>query len=296
MLGDWGGAAVLGRISAYRRFRRLALVAACVGALSAAPAALAGTVTIAPEADTFVVGEEGLTTTNYGGMDFVDTYGGFSRFCEPWSAPAYGLLRFPLGAIPSGRQLMDARFHLVERASYAQNGDPNHHIVFIPNDGWGESTVTWATRPSDGTVAPGDPTLAGFPGGDIRQSVFALGSTFIVPDGLGCDADPIPRGNTAHAFPGANPVFDQSKNQDLSERDLLTRLAGERGGDGKLSVEVYNPNCAACPGGNRAYWARYWSKEAADPAVRPRRPPPRRSRPAGRCGTRSRTRTTRRGP
>ena len=131
------------------------------------PAALAGTVTIAPEADTFVVGEEGLTTTNYGGFDFLDTYGGFTRNCEPWAAPAYGLLRFPLGAIPAGRQLMDARVRLVERASYAQDGDPNHHIVFIANDTWLESGVggvTWATKPSDGTVAPGDPTLARVPG------------------------------------------------------------------------------------------------------------------------------------
>jgi Domain of unknown function DUF11/Peptidase family C25 len=269
MSGDWGAVSAVFRGLAQGRVRHLALVAACIGALAAAPAALAGTVTIAPEADTFVVGEEGLTTTNYGGFDHLDTYGGFTKSCEPWGAPAYGLLRFPLGEIPAGRQLMDARFRLVERASYAQDGDPNHHIVFIANDAWGENTVTWATKPSDGTVSPGNPTLEAFPGGDIRQSVFALGSTFILPDVLGCNADPIPRGNTAHVFPGPNTTA--LKDQDLSERDLLTRLAGERGADGKLSVEVYNPNCPVCPAGaNRAYWARYWSKEAADPAVRPR--------------------------
>ena len=88
---------------------------------------------------------------------------------------------------------------------------------------------------------------------------------------FGCNADPISRGNTAHVFPGTTPDPNALKNQDLSERDLLTRLASERGGDGKLSVEVYNPNCPVCPTGtNRAYWARYWSKEAADPTVRPR--------------------------
>ena len=273
MSGDWGVAAAFFRRLAQGRLRRRALVAACVAALTAAPGALAGTVTIAPEADTFVVGEEGLTTTNYGGFDYFDTYGGFTRNCEPWAAPAYSLLRFPLDAIPGGRQLMDARVRLVERASYAQDGDPNHHIVFIANDTWLESGVggvTWATKPSDGTVAPGDPTLAGFPGGDIRQSVFALGSSFILPDVFGCNADPIPRGNTAHVFPLTTPDPNALKNQDQSERDLLTRIAGERGGDGKLSVEVYNPNCPVCPAGtNRAYWARYWSKEAADPAVRP---------------------------
>ena len=238
------------------------------------PPALAGTVTIAPEADTFVVGEEGLTTTNYGGFDFLDTYGGFTRNCEPWAAPAYGLLRFPLGAIPAGRQLMDARVRLVERASYAQDGDPNHHIVFIANDTWLESGVggvTWATKPSDGTVAPGDPTLARVPGRrhpslDVRARL-----ELHPPRRARLQRRPDPARQHGARLPHT-PDPNALKNPDQSERDLLTRLAGERGGDGKLSVEVYNPNCPVCPAGtNRAYWVRYWSKEAADPAVRPRR-------------------------
>ena len=54
MSADWGGIPAVLRGLAQGRLRRLAVVAACVGALSAAPAGLAGTVTIAPEADTFV--------------------------------------------------------------------------------------------------------------------------------------------------------------------------------------------------------------------------------------------------
>ena len=42
-------------------------------------------------------------------------------------------------------------------------------------------------------------------------------------------------------------------------------------GDGKLSLELWTPNCPVCTvGSNLAYWARYYTREAADPAVRPK--------------------------
>jgi Tol biopolymer transport system component len=229
---------------------------------AAAGAAPSATITIAPEADTYVSGT--LPTTNFGTDDHFDSYGGFNATCVPHSAPAYGLLRFDLSAIPPGSVISDARIVTTTRAGYAQDGDGNHHAVFILDDSWSETGVTWNTRPSDGTVGGGDPTLTG--GGDIRTSPLALGSDFMFRNA--CGADPDPAGNQAKVFPTNN--FDNAKSFAASKADLIGRLTSERAGDGKLSIELFSANCPVCPGGvDTSYWARYWSREAADPAVRP---------------------------
>ena len=79
--------------------------------------------------------------------------------CVPHSAPAYGLLRFDLSAIPAGSVISDARIVADDPRRLRPGRRPNHHAVFLPDDSWSETGVTWDTRPSDGTVAPGDPTL-----------------------------------------------------------------------------------------------------------------------------------------
>ena len=247
-----------------RRLRpKLGAVVAAMGlALGLAGAAQAATITIAPEADTYVSATQ--PTTNFGTDDFFDTYGGFSASCVPHSAPAYGLLRFDLSAIPPGSVIADARIVTTTRAGYAQDGDSNHHAVFLPDDSWSETGVTWDTRPSDGTVAPGDPTLTA--GGDIRTSAAAIGSDFMFR--AGCSADPDPAGDEIHVFP--TNAFDFAKPLAVARADMIDRVTGERAGDGKLSVEIYSANCAVCPGGpNTSYWARYRSRESASPAVRP---------------------------
>ena len=219
------------------------------------------TITIAPEADTYVSQAE--PETNFGADDHFDTYGGFSTACVPHSAPAYGLLRFDLSAIPAGSVISAARIVTTTRAGYAQDGDPNHHAVFVADDDWTEDGVTWSTRPSDGTVAPGNPELAGG-GGDIRQSPNALGSDFMFRATCGLDF----AGDQTKVFPTDSE--NVLKAFAASAADLIGRVSGERAGDGKLSIELYNPNCVSCPAGpNTAYWARYWSREASDPAVRP---------------------------
>ena len=91
--------------------------------------------------------------------DYFDTYGGFNPSCVPYNAPAYGLLRFDLDAIPDGAVISDARIVTTTRAGYAQDGDPNHHAVFLSDDTWSENGVTWNNKPVDGTVAPGNPNL-----------------------------------------------------------------------------------------------------------------------------------------
>ena len=61
------------------------------------------------------------------------------------------------------------------------------------------------------------------------------------------------------------------KTLDAARADMIAAIQSEAAGDGKLSIEIYNPNCSSCPAGaNTGYWARYYSKEAADPSVRPK--------------------------
>ncbi|HEX7222348.1 MAG TPA: DNRLRE domain-containing protein, partial [Candidatus Limnocylindrales bacterium] len=216
-------------------------------------------VTLVPEADTYVDGA--ATTTNFGSADHFDTYGGFSSNCVPHTAPAYGLLRFDVSGLPSG-EIVDARLVLTSRAGFAQDGDPNHHAIFLSDDAWDESAVTWSNKPSDGTVAAGDPTLVG--GGDIRVSDGALGADFVWRGT--CNADFA--GDQTKVFPTNS---DTVKTLAAAREDMIATVGAERDGDGRLSLELYNPNCVSCPGGaNLGYWARYYSREAADAALRPK--------------------------
>ncbi len=85
------------------------------------PVAPGTKIKIFPEADTFV--SAGSPDTNFnsdGGVprDYFDTYGGFTTSCVPYNAPAYGLLRFDLDAIPDGAVISDARIVTTTRAGY----------------------------------------------------------------------------------------------------------------------------------------------------------------------------------
>ena len=158
-----------------------------------------------------------------------------------------------------------ARLVATTRAGWAQNGDRTTTPSSSPTTRGTRDTVTWDTRPDDGTVAPGDPTLTAG-GGDIRVSSRALGATSVFRNT--CLTDPA--GDQTKIFP-TNDV-DVEKSFTASHADLLSRIATERAGDGELSLELYNPNCPACgPGGpNAGYWARYWSSESSDPSRHPR--------------------------
>ena len=103
-------------------------------------------IVIAPEADTFVT--EGAVENNYGTLDYADVYGG-RAFFRSLSAPVYTLMRFDLSAIPAGATITDVRLETTTRAGYAQDGDPAHWALFLADDAWSETGVTWATRPSD---------------------------------------------------------------------------------------------------------------------------------------------------
>ena len=227
-------------------------------------ATVSNTLTIAPEADTFV--SNGAPTTNFGTQDFADTYGGFSPSCVPLSAPAYTLMRFDLSSIPAGAMITDAELHTTTRAGYAQDGDPAHWAIFIPNDSWNEFGVTWDTRPADGLTTVGDPAFSG--GSDIRQSSLSFGAADVFR--AGCSVDPDPAGNQTKVFPSTTDGFPRTVAE--AKAVFINRLTTEESGDGKLSLELWTPNCpSGCPAGaNTAYWARYFTREATDPAVRPK--------------------------
>jgi hypothetical protein len=230
------------------------------------------TLTFTADQDTFV--SESSPSSNFGNTDYFDVYGGRNPNCVPFAAPAFGLLRFNLSALPADAEIASARVVLTSRNGYAQDGDPEHHLLLLDDDGWDEDVVTWETRPDDGTAAwqPGAGVLAGNPlmsgePEDIRRSSRSMGNAGVWRDDCGDGDTPI-----IHTFPQDNPT-PQYKGAAQAEADLIAAIDQRRVDDGLLSLQVYAANnCATglCGQADAAYWARYWSSEAADPNVRPR--------------------------
>ena len=154
-----------------------------------------GTVQIEPEADAFVA--KGAPTTNFGSLDYADVYGGANPSCVLANGRSYTLMRFDLSSIPDDVPITNARLETTTRAGYAQDGDPAHWALFIPNDTWDESVVTWNNRPADGLTTEGDPAYDGGP--DIRQSSLSFGAADVWRNG--CGVDPDPAGNQTKVFP-----------------------------------------------------------------------------------------------
>ena len=233
-----------------------------------AAAAQTGTITIEPEADTMVMPVP-PDDVDLGTLDYFDTYGGRNPSCVPYSGPVYGLLRFDLSAIPAGSVISDARIVTTTRA-----GSPR-------------------TAPAT-TMRSSSPTTAGRDGRQVGHAAVGRHCRTRQPD-LGerraatcgrrrwrsvrtymwrdsCNADF--QTNQTKTFPTNG--FDARKTLAAAKADLIGHgWTSERAGDGKLSIELYNPNCPPmssppCNAGpNTAYWARYWSHEATDPSVRP---------------------------
>ena len=84
------------------------------------PAGFADSVTIAPEADTFVrIGD----AVAHGADTTFDVHGGASSYgCG--TGPAFGLLRFDLDAIPAGATVTSATLELTSLSGFAFDGDP----------------------------------------------------------------------------------------------------------------------------------------------------------------------------
>jgi CSLREA domain-containing protein len=227
-----------------------------------------GTVSLEPVADTFVA--KGAPDSNFGTLDYADVYGGANPSCVLAQGRSYTLMRFDLSSIPAGAVITDARLEATTRAGWAQDGDPAHWALFIQDDDWIESGVggvTWTTRPSDGVDTEGGTAYGDGAGPDIRQSPLSFGAADVWRNG--CSVDPAPAGNQSKVFPSTTDGMPRTVAE--ARAGLISEIATQRDGDGQLSLELWTPNCPVCSvGSNLSYWGRYYTREAADSAVRPR--------------------------
>ena len=227
--------------------RKLLLAIVVCAATVPSSSALAASITLTPESDTYVRSSD--PTVAHGLESTFDVHGGASSYgCG--TGPAAGLLRFNLAGIPAGATITGATLKLTSKTGFAFDGDPDHHAIFLANDSWSESTVTWNTRPADGVVQqvpPAEWLLNGLP---LSTSPDKLGSTSAF-EAVGCAGTHV----AARNFGSAN---------------LRTRIASERVGDGKLSLEVFTIPCGTpftvvCQNGKlkQSYFLRYFSREGS---------------------------------
>ena len=218
----------------------------CAASLVPAHVALAESITLTPEADTFV--RASTPTTAQGLKTSFDVHGGASSYgCG--TGPSVGLLRFDLSSIPAGATITGATLRLTSFTGFAFDGDPDHYASFIPDDSWAESAVTWSTRPADGLVPQVPPAEWRLFGSPLSTAAANLGSASAF-ESVGCSSTTPPR------------------NRDFGSPNLATRVGAERAGDRKLSVEVFTIPCGTpftvvCQNGQleQAYFLRYYSKE-----------------------------------
>jgi len=214
----------------------LATLAAVVCTLVAPLAARASTVTIAPTADAFVRAQ--APTTNFGTVDFLDSHGGFGSYTcgsdQQQPGAAYAYLKFDLSSIPHDAVIQSAEVVLTSRTGFAWDGDPAQHLRFVGDDSWTEDAITYRDSPA----ADGEGYLA-------SREIF-------------------------YGFPVCGDPKGSPQPQAFTGEALTQTVADQSSGDGTLSLQVYNPNCAECSvGSNLGYWVRFYSREAADPNVRP---------------------------
>jgi Tol biopolymer transport system component len=222
------------------------------------------TATLEPVADTFVRASD--PNTPHGTETTFDVHAGASVYCGRGPGPAYGLLRFDLSSLPAGVRVTGAHLDLTVDGGFAYDGDPSHYAIRLNSNSWGES-VTWNTRPADGVV-PGpvgppfaEPTINGV-ALSASEEVLGIGSAF---------------NNNCDANSGGPPVrsFTAPQNHPQS----FTKTVGNVIGNGSLSMEIWSQACGTVPattvpcqngGTEQAYYLRYFSREAADPALRPK--------------------------
>jgi Concanavalin A-like lectin/glucanases superfamily len=103
---------------------------------SASVAAEPVSVTVAPSADSYV--NQSAANSNYGSTGSLASRG----------SPGYvSYLRFPVPAAPPGTEVKGARLRIATTAEDFA-GSTDAYTVRVADNGWSESTVTWANRPS----------------------------------------------------------------------------------------------------------------------------------------------------
>ncbi len=216
--------------------------------------------TLEPVADTFVRASD--PDTAHGTETTFDVYAGASLYCDRGPGPAYGLLRFDLSSLPAGVNVTDARLDLTVDGGFAQDGDPSHYAIRLNSNTWAES-VTWNTRPADGIVpdAAGPPLRAD----DQRRPALRL-------RGRARDRQRLqrqlrreqrrPRRFARFIAPSDRP---QNFATAVGERDRHRTACPSRSGASRAGPSR-PPSRARTAEPEQAYYLRYFSREAADPA------------------------------
>ncbi|MFC1766775.1 DNRLRE domain-containing protein, partial [Planctomycetota bacterium] len=112
--------------------------------LSVFPVGSTDKVTLNPIADSYVR-SGGQTNTNYGTKEYLKVRGGGSREIY---------LKFDISTIAG--DVFDAVLRLKVDPSSTTNADI-HTAYFIPDDSWGETTITWDTKPPAGIALDAAP-------------------------------------------------------------------------------------------------------------------------------------------
>lgn len=99
--------------------------------------------TLEPEADTYATWSSGTSGSNYGG----DTEMKVLRFDA--GTP---FLRFNLSSIPAGAVIKSVKLSATSFTGYAYGGDGAVYTFLVPDNSWGEHTLTWNNKPA---TAPG---------------------------------------------------------------------------------------------------------------------------------------------
>ncbi|MCP3061571.1 DNRLRE domain-containing protein [Myxococcus sp. K38C18041901] len=103
--------------------------------MSTRTAALEGSVTLAPVADTQVTPSS--PTTNYGTSGAWEVNRQFSHV----------YLRFDLGGLPAGATVTSVRLEATAFMGVAHGGDGNVYTTFVPDDSWSETALVWNNKP-----------------------------------------------------------------------------------------------------------------------------------------------------
>lgn len=94
------------------------------------------TLVLEPVADAFV--SSPAPDSNYGRNN--------ELLVDPFSEQVY--LRFDLGKLPPGVTITSATLTALAYGGWAYGGDGNVYTYLVPDDSWGEDTITWNNKPA----------------------------------------------------------------------------------------------------------------------------------------------------
>ncbi|MBX7152392.1 choice-of-anchor D domain-containing protein [bacterium] len=113
---------------------------------------------VTPIRDTLYVIEDAKVmeqqpTTNFGSAGDIYVYGSNANGAGNYpndQSKAY--VKFNLASLPASADILSATLKVSSPNGFAYNYDPYHYAFFVTNDAWTEGSITWNTRPAQGTL------------------------------------------------------------------------------------------------------------------------------------------------